>query len=317
VLTTPVTNPKANRWAALFGAWQFRGATATHRGSDDPANPVGVAVSDLSFREGTLSARITLQRSTDQGRVVFGMDLERENQYSIGIGGPSYAYWLDDFNVRSGYTAIASWGPPSTLTPGAHTIEVGLRGQSIDFSVDGIAIFGTQLPHPLRGEQVGAMAVGADVRFDSVEVLDRVLPRAFVVMSFRSMFDDLYHDVIDPVCVEAGLSAMRADEFQYPGVILQDIERGLLEATVVIAEISSVEDAFNANVFYELGYAHAIAKPTILLARKNTKLPFDVSGYRVILYDDSIGGKAIVERELRAHLQNILGVPLSEPGTDG
>ena len=192
-------------------------------------------------------------------------------------------------------------------------IEVVLRGQSLDFSVDGVAIFGAQLPHPLRGEQVGALAVGPDVKFDSVEIRDRILPRAFVVMSFRSAFDDLYHDVISPVCTEAGLSAVRADEFQYPGVILQDIERGLLEATVVIAEISSIEDAFNANVFYELGYAHAIHKPTILLARKNTQLPFDVSGYQVILYDDSIGGKAVVERELRAHLQNILGVSLTEP----
>ena len=29
------------------------------------------------------------------------MDLGRENQYSIGIGGPNFAYWLDDFNVRA------------------------------------------------------------------------------------------------------------------------------------------------------------------------------------------------------------------------
>jgi hypothetical protein len=62
-------------------------------------------------------------------------------------------------------------------------------------------------------------------------------------------------------------------------------------------------------VFYEVGYAHAIAKPTVLLAQTDTPLPFDVSGFRVIFYTDSIAGKRIVERELRLHLQSILGEP--------
>ena len=45
----------------------------------------------------------------------------------------------------------------------------------------------------------------------------------------------------------------------------------------------------NANVFYELGYAHALNKPTILLANRLTEeLPFDISGYRVIFYDDRL-----------------------------
>jgi nucleoside 2-deoxyribosyltransferase len=71
---------------------------------------------------------------------------------------------------------------------------------------------------------------------------------------------------------------------------------------VIIAEITPV----NANVFYELGYAHALEKPTILLAnRKTEKLPFDVSGYRVIFYDDTIGGKSNIESTLTEHLKNI------------
>ena len=126
-------------------------------------------------------------------------------------------------------------------------------------------------------------------------------------MAFDSPFNELYNEVIVPVCSELGLNAQRADEFRYPGVILQDIIGGLIQSTVVIAEISPE----NPNVFYELGYAHAIGKPTILLARKGTDLPFDVSGFRVIFYDDSIAGKPVVEHELRAHLHGVLGVPSS------
>ena len=72
-----------------------------------------------------------------------------------------------------------------------------------------------------------------------------------------------------------------------------------------MAEISTQ----NPNVFYELGYAHALRKPAILLVRRQEgqKMPFDVSGYRAIFYDDSIGGKKAVERTLEQHLKAVLG----------
>ena len=77
---------------------------------------------------------------------------------------------------------------------------------------------------------------------------------------------------------------------------------GIIESEVIIADITPV----NANVFYELGYAHAFFKPTILLAQRGTQLPFDLSGYRVIFYDDSIKGKREVEEKLRKHLKSII-----------
>ena len=61
------------------------------------------------------------------------------------------------------------------------------------------------------------------------------------------------------------------------------------------------------NVFYELGYAHALGKPTILLAERGRELPFDIRGYRCIFYDNTIGGKAAVETNLKKHLENIKG----------
>lgn len=71
---------------------------------------------------------------------------------------------------------------------------------------------------------------------------------------------------------------------------------------MIIAEITPP----NPNVFYELGYAHALAKPTILLAEHGRQLPFDISGYRCILYDNSIKGKGELETLLANHLKAIL-----------
>jgi nucleoside 2-deoxyribosyltransferase len=73
-------------------------------------------------------------------------------------------------------------------------------------------------------------------------------------------------------------------------------------AKVVIADITPE----NPNVFWEVGYAHANRKPTILVAEKGRKLPFDVSGFRILFYENTIAGKRLVEDGLRKHLKAIL-----------
>ena len=61
----------------------------------------------------------------------------------------------------------------------------------------------------------------------------------------------------------------------------------------------------NLNVLYELGYAHALKTPTILLAQRGGTLPFDISSFRVVFYDDTIAGKARIEQDLAKHLDAI------------
>ena len=71
----------------------------------------------------------------------------------------------------------------------------------------------------------------------------------------------------------------------------------------MIAEITPV----NPNVYYEVGYAHARNKPTILIADKTVeKLPFDVSPFRTLFYENTIDGKDKIERGFRNHLRAVL-----------
>ena len=121
-------------------------------------------------------------------------------------------------------------------------------------------------------------------------------------MQFGQPFDDLYQEVINPGGRALGLDVIRIDEMAGPGIIFEDIKQQIAEAKIVIAEIT----APNQNVFYELGYAHALNKPTILLAQRGKELPFDIRSYRFIFYDDSIGGKPALERNLQKHLEAIL-----------
>jgi hypothetical protein len=88
-----------------------------------------------------------------------------------------------------------------------------------------------------------------------------------------------------------------------PGLIIEDIARSIDTAKIIIAEITEP----NQNVFYELGYAHALNKPTILLAEKGRRLPFDIAGHRCLFYENSIGGKQKIENGLRNYLRAIFG----------
>jgi hypothetical protein len=70
------------------------------------------------------------------------------------------------------------------------------------------------------------------------------------------------------------------------------------EASVIVAE----SRLLNANVFYELGYAHATDKPTILLAERGHPLPFDIGVTAASSTTTASRGKKQVEQELRRHL---------------
>jgi len=114
----------------------------------------------------------------------------------------------------------------------------------------------------------------------------------------------LYKEVIKSTCEKYGYDAIRADDIFTNGQIINDITRSIEESSVIIADITPN----NPNVFYEVGYAHATRKPTILLCeRGREKLPFDVSGFRTLFYDNTIGGKSQIEERLSKHLENIIG----------
>jgi nucleoside 2-deoxyribosyltransferase len=125
-------------------------------------------------------------------------------------------------------------------------------------------------------------------------------------MQFSSPYNEVYSHVIKDLCEEFKIDATRADEIYGPGIIIKDVIDRITRSQVVIADISPS----NPNVYFEVGYALALGKPIILLAQRRgseSPLPFDLSAFRVLFYDDSIGGKPKLEEGLRSHLSEILG----------
>jgi len=94
-------------------------------------------------------------------------------------------------------------------------------------------------------------------------------------------FDEVWKGLIAPAMPE-GFVAKRADELREPGLIDQLYNEWLLDADVVLADLTFG----NPNVFYELGIRQALSQHgTVLIAQARTKLPFDVRNQFVIHYD--------------------------------
>lgn len=132
--------------------------------------------------------------------------------------------------------------------------------------------------------------------------IEKSRPKLFVVMQFSEDYNNLYNEVIKPVAEQEGFECIRGDDFFTSTPILDDIITTIKESKAIIAEITPD----NPNVFYEIGYSHAINKPTILLCdKKREKLPFDISSFRTLYYVNSIAGKTAIENGLRKYLENI------------
>jgi hypothetical protein len=292
-----------SKFVQIAGRWRFEATIAVYLGPDERNQPYGLCLSPNRFRSGDLSALATIKNPASAARVVVGYNAGTGAYYSVGIGGYGYAYVIDEFAAGRGWRAVRATGACSQIrTEKAQLLEVSVGGQRVSVSVEGVRVLEDAVPFPLQGDQAGLFAWGEqEVTFKDFTIRGDK-PRVFVVMQFGEPYDFLYRDVILPVTRKLEFEAFRADDVFRPGIILQDIIRGIIECDVVIADITPV----NANVFYELGYAHAMEKPTILLANRSVeKLPFDVSGYRVVYYSDTIHGKGDITSALEKHLESI------------
>lgn len=117
----------------------------------------------------------------------------------------------------------------------------------------------------------------------------------FVMMPFANPHGAYYLSVYEPAIKKAGLTPVRADaEIYGTGKIIDQIWSGIQSAKVLIAELTTR----NPNVLYELGLAHAIKKPVVLVSSNEQDVPFDVKHVRVIHYDlnDPFWGNKLIDK---------------------
>ena len=146
-----------------------------------------------------------------------------------------------------------------------------------------------------------------------------MVKRCFVIMPFsattekhtESYWNNFFFKFVKPSIEKLGYSCSRSKA--QPSNIIKDILKELLDADLVLAVLTD----FNANVWYELGSRHALRKGTIMMIEEGQKLPFDISQYGVIKYEDTIAGTSDFEEKLRSFIENIeVYQPADSPAID-
>jgi nucleoside 2-deoxyribosyltransferase len=107
--------------------------------------------------------------------------------------------------------------------------------------------------------------------------------QVFIITPFDRDGQRVQNAVRDAI-QEAGFRVVQHSDAFRPGAELTlSILDSIREADLIIADVSHQ----NPNVLFEMGFAHALRKPTILLVdiKSGSSLPSDLAGLQYITYD--------------------------------
>ena len=129
--------------------------------------------------------------------------------------------------------------------------------------------------------------------------------KVFVAMRYSDTPNESKtYQAIVRACKHFHLEPSRVDEYVGSGHILLEVIDAIEDGEFLIFDLTEGRP----NVYYELGYAHGVGnrpEDIILIAKKGTKIHFDIMPLRILLYTSA----AQLEKTLKAQLKKL--VPLS------
>lgn len=89
-------------------------------------------------------------------------------------------------------------------------------------------------------------------------------------------------DAVRSVFRSFGIRAIRADDIEHEGVISERVLNEIRTSEFLFADLSGTRP----NVYYEVGFAHALDKRVLLFRKAGTEIHFDLAAYNCPEYEN-------------------------------
>jgi len=160
--------------------------------------------------------------------------------------------------------------------------------------------FGISLPEAAKMKRGASMIV--EPYFGVKDIPKRDPSSLFMVMPFISDLFPIYEDHVKKVVSNLGYRIKRGDDFFTSNEIMKDIWLCIVGSNAIIADCTNR----NPNVFYEIGVAHSIGRPVILITQNEEDVPFDLRAIRYIKYEYTPRGMKYFESRLEATIAEVM-----------
>lgn len=285
------------RYSALADDWDVSDGNVFISPLVDQRSEQSIIFAD-SFRNGSISADVTLLESHEQPRIGklameadFLVRYSSDRYYYAGTGG-----WGSKFFIGKYYEGIYSQTRSIGQSDGLSlNKKYRLR---LEFSGNKIILYENDVQQLVdfdEGHQMGQVGLKTwktKARFENIRI-EKARPKAFLIMSFASELD-FVHQVIAKTVESFDIDCVRADQIAVSRPVMDDVKTQIAEADVIIVDFTGK----NPNVYYEAGLADAWKKNWIVLTQSSDDLTFDVRHIRSIRYSNKMGADKKLEVDL-------------------
>lgn len=146
--------------------------------------------------------------------------------------------------------------------------------------------------------EVDIASLGVKPKFGKLQFIIKE-NHCFYLCPFIEPFNTIYKDHIVKSLKKVGFTVNRADEIFGTQPIIEDIWEEINSASIIIADVTGK----NPNVMYEIGLAHTVGKPVIIVSQTIDDVPFDLRHYRCIIYDFTPRGCQQLEEKIISTLK--------------